>query len=517
MDAAGDQGVGSGRPALALLLGLAGAKLALHLALSGRYGYFRDELYFLDCGRHLDWGYVDHAPLVGLAARLALLLGASLPLLRAIPAVAGAGTVLLAGALAWRLGGGRFAQGLAALAVLVMPIRLGIDGLFSMNAFEPLFWMGAAYVLVRIVQTGDGRRWVVLGLLIGAGLMNKHSTAFFAAALAVGVMLTPLRAHLRTCWPWLGLAAALAVFAPNLAWQVRHDFPTLEGLRNVARSGKNVVLGPAAFAGQQVLMVHPVLLPLWAAGLAWLFRGDKGRYRALGWTAAFFFALLYLLKGKNYYLAPIYPILLAAGSVACVRALEAWRPGRARLWPRAAIVALVGSSGAITAPLVLPLLAPERYLAYARALGAAPPRTEVAHEGPLPQMFGDQFGWPELTAEVARIYHSLPDHERARAAIFAGNYGEAGAINHFGPAHGLPRAVSAHQTHFFWGPGDATGEVVIVLQGNRERLEQRCASVQEAGRHFHPWGMAEENRPIYVCRGLKTPLAELWPRLKHWN
>jgi hypothetical protein len=514
---AGAQTVGRRSLALPVLLALAGAKLALHLALSARYGYFRDELYFLDCGRHLDWGYVDHAPLVGLMARLALLLGGSLPVLRAFPAVAGAGLVFLTGALAWRLGGGAWAQGLAALAVLVMPVRLVIDGLFGMNSLEPLFWMGATYVLVRIVQTGDGRLWLLLGLLLGVGLMNKHSTVFFAIALAAGVVLTPLRGALATRWPWLGVLVALAVFTPNLVWQVRHDFATLEDLRNVARSGKNVVLGPLAFAGHQVLITHPVLVPLWLAGAVWLLRAERGRYRALGWTWVVFVLLMFALKAKNYYLAPIYPLLLAAGAIALEAGLSRWGWARERRWPRLAVPALVAIAGAVTAPLSLPLLAPERYLAYEKMLGVSRPQTEVRHQGPLPQHLSDQFGWPELAAEVGRIYERLPPAERAKAAIFTGNYGEAGAVNLFGPRHGLPTAISGHQTYFFWGPRGATGEVLIVLQGTRDRLERRCASVEEAGRHFHPWGMAEENRPIFVCRGLKVPLPQLWPQLKHWN
>jgi hypothetical protein len=370
---------------------------------------------------------------------------------------------------------------------------------------------------VRIVDTGDGRRWLWLGLLVGAGLMNKHSTAFFALALAAGVVLTPLRRWLRTPWPWLGALVALAVFAPNLVWQARHGFPTLEDLRNVARSGKNVVLGPLAFVGQQALITHPALVPLWLAGLVWLFRGERGRYRALGWTYVVFFLLMFALKAKNYYLAPIYPVLLAAGGIACERGIARLASPRARLSLQAAAATVVLVLGALTAPLALPLLAPENYHDYERRLGISQPRTEVGHQGPLPQMFGDQFGWPELVGEVARIYAAMPEQDRARAAIFTGNYGEAGAINLFGPRYGLPRAVSGHQTYFFWGPGSATGEVVIVLQGSRERLEQRCASVEEAGRHFHPLGMAEENRPIFICRGLKVPLPELWPQLKHWN
>jgi hypothetical protein len=500
-----------------LLLALAAVKLLIHVALCNRYGYFRDELYFLDCGRHLDWGYVDHAPMIGLLARVALAMGGSLPVLRVFPALAGAAIVVLTGLIAWRLGGGRFAQGLAGLAVIVAPIYLGIDSLFTMNAFEPLFWMGAIYALIRIVQTGDSRLWLVVGALIGLGLMNKHSTVFFAVAVAAALLLTPLRWELRKPWPWLGAALALLIFLPNIVWQVRHDFATLEDLGNVARSGKNVILSPVEFVAQQILLLHPILFPLWMAGLVHSFTGWRGRYRVLGWTYVVFFVVLFALKAKNYYLAPIYPMLMASGAVALEAGLGAWRATRGRMWPKAVVSALMTVAGAVTAPLVLPLLPPERYVAYEQALGFAPPKTEVAHRGPLPQMFGDQFGWPELVAEVARIYHSLPAKERANAVIFANNYGEAGAVNLFGPKHGLPPAVSAHQTHFFWGPRGLMGEVAIVLQDDRESLERVCASVEEAGGHYHPWGMAEENNPIFVCRGLDPPLPELWPRLKKWN
>jgi len=494
-----------------LLAALAGFKLVLHLLLANRYGYFRDEMYFLDCGRHLAFGYVDHAPFIALVSRAALALGGSLLALRAFPAVAGAMLVALAMLIAWRLGGDAFAQAVAGVAVIAAPVYLAVHGLLNMNAFEPVFWMGAVYVLIRIVQTGDGRRWILLGVLLGLGLENKHSTAFFGIAVGIALLLSPERRWLRSRWPWLAVALALALFLPNLVWQVQHDFPTLEGLRNVQRTGKNVVLGPAAFVGQQILMMHPVLLPLWLGGLAWLFRGGGGRYRLLGWTFVVFFGLLFALRGKNYYLAPIYPMLLAAGAVGFEAIV-----GR-RLWPKAAALAVIVVASSITAPMALPVLSPERYVAYEKALGFAPPKTEVGHRGPLPQHFGDRFGWPELVAEVARIYHALPAEDRARAAIFANNYGEAGAVNLFGPQYGLPPAISAHQTHFLWGPRGNTGEVLIVLQDDRETLERVCASVEEAGVHFHPWGMAEENNPIFVCRGLTPPLPEMWPRLKKWN
>jgi hypothetical protein len=511
---------GSGTPPpleRGLLLALSAVKLLIHAALAGRYGYFRDELYFLDCGRHLDWGYVDHAPMIGLVARVALLLGGSLPVLRMIAALAGAALVAMTVILARELGGGRFAQGLAGLAVVAAPIYLGTDSLFTMNAFEPLFWMGGVWALVRIVRDGDPRLWMGFGVLAGLGLMNKHSTVFFCVSVAVALLLVPERKALLTPWPWIGAALALLIFLPNLAWQVRHDFPTLEDLRNVARSGKNVKLGPVAFFAQQVLLLHPVLLPLWLGGLAWLFRGRGGRFRILAWIFVVFALMLFALKAKNYYLAPMYPMLFAAGAVGLEAGLDHWAITRGRGWPRVAVVGIIVVAAAVLAPLVLPLLPPERYVAYERAVGVEPPKTEVAHRGPLPQIFGDQFGWPELVAEVAGIYRALPPQERARTSIFANNYGEAGAVALFGPRYGLPPPISAHQSYFLWGPGDFAGDQLIVLQDDRESLERVCSSVEQVGEHFHPWGMAEENNAIFICRGLKMPLRTLWPRLKKWN
>jgi len=264
-------------------------------------------------------------------------------------------------------------------------------------------------------------------------------------------------------------------------------------------------------------MMHPILLPVWLLGL-WFFLAGRGRpFRALGWIYLALLATFIALHGKNYYLAPAYPMLLAGGAVAIEQQLERWGATRGRVWAEALVAGVIAVSGILFAPMMLPILPPEWYIAYQKALGMQPGKTEVEHVGPLPQLFGDQFGWPELVDDVARIYHALPAEERAKACIFAGNYGEAGAINLFGPRHGLPTAISGHQTHFFWGPRGCTGEVLIVLQRTREGLERVCTSVEEAGRHEHPWGMAEENGPIHVCRGLKTPLSEMWPRVKHWN
>ena len=315
---------------LRLVFLLAAVKLAVHLATANRYGYFRDELYFLDLGRHLDWGYVDCAPLIALYAKVALLLGGSLPVLRGIAAVAGAASVALTMVLARELGGGRFAQLFAGLCVLAAPIFLAENSLMTMNAFEILFWMGCVWALIRVVRTGDSRWWIAFGVIAGLGLENKHSTLLFGAAVAVALLLSRERRELAKPWIWIGGAIALLLFLPNLLWQVRHHFPTLEDLENVKRSGKNVVLSPVQFVKEQVLFLHPLLLPVWLAGLVSLLVGRLSRMRVLGWTYLALLALMIAGKAKNYYLAPIYPMLFAAGAVAT----ETWLDRRG--WTRAA-------------------------------------------------------------------------------------------------------------------------------------------------------------------------------------
>jgi hypothetical protein len=501
-----------------ILAVLLAAKLLVHLVTAGRYGYFRDELYFLDLGRHLDWGYVDTAPLIGLYAKVALLLGASLPVLRTIAAVAGAVRVALTMVLTREIGGGRFAQGLAGLCSLSAPIYLGEDSILTMNGFESLFWMGCVFCVIRIVRTGESKHWVGFGVCAGLGLENKHSTLFFGAALVAGLLLTRDRRELAKPWIWIGGAIALLLFLPNVLWQVRHHYPTLTDLENVRRSGKNVVLSPAGFVKEQILLLHPLLLPIWLAGLVSLLFGRLSRLRLLGWTYLVLLVIMIALKAKNYYLAPIYPMLFGAGGVAIEGWLERGPWSRGRLWPKATLAAYVAAAGAFVAPAILPLLSPEKLLAYQRAIGDAPPKTEVRHEGPLEQRLGDQFGWPELVADVAKIYNSLPPGEQAKTGIFASNYGEAGALNLYGPALGLPASICAHQNHFFWGPPEHEPENLIWLQWGRQGVEDHCRSVEQAGEHFHPWGMSEENRPIWLCRGIKRPIADYWePDFKHWN
>ena len=488
-------------------------KLLVHFLFNGGYGYFRDELYYLACAEHLDWGYVDQPPLVaGVAWLVRHTIDDSLFALRLFPALAGAAKILLTGLLVREFGGGRLAQGIACACVLFAPGFLAIDNFLSMNAFEPVFWMGCALVLVRLVKTEDGRLWVWFGVLAGLGLQNKHSMLFFGFAAVVALLFTRHRRWLASKWMWMGGAIALLIFLPNLMWQIQRDFPTLELLQNVKATGKNIVLNPLEYLGRQAFLMGFVNTPVWLAGLWFLFYHRIGRhFRVLGWTYLLLLALFIVFEAKDYYLGPIYPLLFAGGAVALEPLL-----GARRIYALASL-ALITAMGVFGALLMMPILPVEQNAALLRWTGLQPPRSEVSHTSELPQHLSDQFGWEAMAAEVARIYHALPPEEREVTAIFGENYGQAAAIDFFGPRYGLPRAISPHQNYFYWGPRQYTGEIVIVLGSDREDLEEVFESVEEVGRTNHPWAMPEENGPIYLCRRLRTPLGELWPKIKRWR
>jgi 4-amino-4-deoxy-L-arabinose transferase-like glycosyltransferase len=487
-------------------LAVATATLLVHLVTSNGYGVFRDEFYYLACADHLDWGYVDHPPLSILLLWLQrALFGESMLAIRLLPALAHAGLVLLAAGIARKMSGGAFAQGLAGLAVAVAPGFLGIDGFFSMNAFDLLFWAAAALLVVRIVDTGDARLWLVLGLVLGLGLQNKISVLFFGFGLAVALVLTPLRSHLRRPWPWLaGLIAGL-LFLPHVIWQVQNDWPTLEFIRN-AKLHKIVAMSPLDFMTASVLEMHPLSAPLWVAGLVWLLGGREGRkYRVLGIIYVVALVTMVLQRSKPYYLSPAYPMLFAGGAVA----FEAWSRTRPVLRP--VVVGVLAVGGVLIAPLAIPILPVETLIAYQGFLGLAPAAQERTDLGPLPQHFADRFGWEEMAAAVAEVYGRLPGDEKAKTLIATSNYGEAGALRYFGRRYGLPLAVSQHNSYFLWGPGRDSADVVITVGMSADDVADVFESVTEARRLESRYAMPyETRRPILVCRGLKIPLAEAW-------
>jgi hypothetical protein len=498
---------------VALIVGL---RLLLHLLTANRYGIFRDELYYLACSRHQDWGYVDMPPFIPAVTWLfTTLLGPSLFVIRLIPAIAGCGAIALTGYQAYQLGGKRYATALSALAMAVSAVFVINGHLLGTNDFEALFWMGCASVVFRIIQTGEQKLWLWFGVLAGLGMQNKYSMAVFGLGIVVGLLLTPERKAFAHKWIWLAGGLALLIFLPNLLWNVHRDWPFLQLMHNIRASGRDVALGPIPFLLQQVLMVNPFAFPLWVAGLGWLFFGREGRrYRALGWAFVVTLGFFMAQHAKDYYVAPAYPMLFAAGSVVC----EAWLERSRRAWLKPVFVLVLVVPPLIFMPLIAPVVSPEHFVAFIRAIHFTPPVSEHSHaRSPLPQYYSDELGWEEMVAQVARVYHSLPPEVQAKTAIKTSNYGEAGAIDYFGPEYGLPPAICFHQNYWYWGTHGYTGESIIVVnEGNEgKHLKQISEHAEKVGHFEYPYAL--ENFDIWYAQGLKVNLHDIWEHEKDWD
>jgi 4-amino-4-deoxy-L-arabinose transferase-like glycosyltransferase len=501
----------------ALLLGLAAVKLSVHLLSSGwlTYGYMTDELYYLDCADHLAWGYVDHPPLsVGILWLVRATLGDSLLALRLLPALAGCATVVLVGLMAGELGGGRVAQGLAALAALISPVYLAVGAFYSMNAFEPALWALAAYLLLRVHNGASPRLWLAIGVVVGLGLLNKISMSWLGLGLAVGLVLTPERRWLVTPWPWCAAAIALALFAPHIVWQAQHDWATLEFMRNAGQY-KLPLKTPLTFLGEQVLIMNPLVVPFWLAGLLYYFTAPDGRrVRLLGWVWITVFLLL-IAQGatRSNYIAPAYSVLLAAGGVAVERGARrrSWR------WLPSAVAAAFALGGAALLPFAVDLLPPERFVAYQRAIGLEAPTDDVTPMGNMPLHFALKFHAQAVFTAVSRAYADLQPEDRARVGILTRSFGEAGAINFFGPAVGLPHAISAHNNYWLWGPGAYRGEVMLAVGYRKDELHALFEHIENAGAINCDYCMPELTATsVYLCRSPRRPLAEIWSTLKNY-
>jgi hypothetical protein len=482
------------------------------------YGYFRDEMYYLLCGRHLAWGYVDQGPLVAVQARVAeTVFGRSLVGLRMFAAIAGGLRVFLTGLIAWALGGRRAAQVLAMICVIVTPSYLGIDSFLSMNAAESVFWMTCLLALILIWRGGSERLWLLFGLSAGLGLLNKPSMTFFLVALLIALLATPQRQMLHTPWRLAGVALMLLIVLPNILWQLHNHWPTWEFLQNGKKEHKNVILGPVAFLLAQFREMHPLNILVWLPGLVWLLR--RAQWRWLGIMYLIFLGIMMALHAKDYYVIPIYPVLFAAGGLAW----ESWQRGSPklrdanRMFGFPILESLLVLTMFIILPLSNPVLAPTQWLAYTGALHLRDKasKTEAMENGPLPQFYADRFGWQEEVDQVERIYNSLAPADRAKVTILCSNYGEASALNFLG--HGLPVAISGHNNYWLWGPHGAAGEVVIAINGaTPQEMLESYSQVQVAGRMDNPWSMPYEHRNIYLARGRKANLSADWPDFKHY-
>jgi 4-amino-4-deoxy-L-arabinose transferase-like glycosyltransferase len=500
----------------AVMISCAFTAIVLLASAFGPYGWFIDELYYVACAKRLAWGYVDHPPLsIALLASVRAVAGDTMWAVRLLPALAVGATAVVAALLTRRLGGGSFAQSLAALAACASPAAMVMGSFFSMNAFELLLWPAAALLLARIQESDEPRGWLPLGLLLGLGLLNKHTTVVFVGAVGAGLLLVPARRHLLTPWPWLGALAALLVLAPNLAWQQAHGWPSLEFYENAQRL-KNIPTPPLQVLGNQVLFAGPGSLPVWLVGVVFLLRARRARHmRLLGHAFLLLMALMLVSRSSRPdRIGAFYPILFAAGAAA----IETGSAAPGRRWLRGAAVALVAASGLFVSPITLPWLPPDRVAAYAQATGILP-RIERGKTSPIPQWLADRTGWPEFVADVAAAFSSLTPEERARAILYASSYGQAGALELFGPAHGLPSTtISTHNTYHLWSAGRTDADVVVAAGADEEDLQRLFRDVRRVRDHHCVYCMSwRDGMPIFVARGARQPLSRYWPELRHFE
>jgi 4-amino-4-deoxy-L-arabinose transferase-like glycosyltransferase len=502
--ARGQQGA---RGAFFVVAALCAFKAVLHLALIARYDFHGDELYFIECGRHLALGYVDHAPLVPWVARLCEELGGvSLVALRLPAVVAGTGTMVFVALMVRAWGGGTRAQVLSLLAMLIAPAYLRMATMLDIPVVETFFCTGASYFIDRALRRGSLKAWVLAGLFAGLALLSKHTALLWGAGLAIGLCATPQRRALRGPGPWLAVAIALVCFAPNVWWQAQNGVPTLEF---TARLREHVLAeqGRALFVLAQLLYFHPLAVPVWIAGLIASFTTGGRDARPFAIQFLVMFAVLLLIGGKPYYLGAAYPPLLAVGAVAIERRYAS-RRGATR-----ALAAAMAMTGIVTALLTLPLLPlPTIDRAIAAMLGWVVPPMALTHD------LHGQFGWENQIAAVERVLESLPAEERMEVAVLTGNYSQAGALNVL-RATATPRAVSGHMSYFLWGPGERPRARAIVAYGvPRSWLGKHCAELSAVGRIeaplARPW---ESDLPIWLCRKPTRPLGELWPSLKRFH
>lgn len=477
----------------------------IHILLNGQYGFHRDELDFIMSARQLDWGYVSYPPITPLFARIGLeLFSESLRGLRVLPAIAQGVAMILAGLMARDLGGRRNAQIITALAVFIAPVSLMGGTVIMYFAFDYLWWVVVTFFLVRLLATDDARYWLGIGAGIGIGMMTKYTIAFGVLALIAAVLITDTRKYLRSKWLYFGAALALLITLPNLIWQIRHDFISLEYLSSI--HARDVEWGRADdFLPKQLYeTTNPITLPLWTVGLGLcLFGASMKRFRALGWMFLVTFALFLVSKGRSYYTGGAYVMLLAAGAVGIERWLEeraesTRRFGFGLVW---GLLALGGLVGILLIKPIAPINSP---------LWNISSNTN----GELVEMVG----WQDLTAQVARIYQSIPENQKPRTVILAGNYGEAGALDLYGKEYSLPRVISGGNSLWYRGYGEPEPGTVIVVGFESSYAAQIFKSCKFSGMVTNRYNVSNEestyHTSLYVCREPRKPWSETWQEMQ---
>jgi len=481
---------------------IAVAAFGAEMAVSARYGYVRDELYFLAAGRHLAFGYVDQPPLTPLLARFAALAGGNtLVALRVLPAVALAGLVVLTAAMSRAMGAGRTGQLLAALAAATCGEYLGAMHELTTTVPDFVCWAVTLWLVLKLLTSQDPRWWLAVGASAGVASEAKWNIAFLAAALGAGFLATDARRLLRSRYLLAGCVIAAALAAPDLIWQAAHGWPSLDVFRALqVQAGHNrAVYWPA-----QMLYTGPVLVPVWAAGAIWSVRSAAARpFRPVGIACVAVIVLQFVLGGKAYYAGGAYTFLLAAGCVPLERWLAARRAGGIR--PAVAMAAAMLAGAVIAAPVTLPVLP-------ARALHTVPVQ-KINYD------LGEEIAWPQLVALVSREYHALPPAQRRQTTILTGNYGEAGAIDRYGPGFGLPQEYSGANNFWLWGPPPAADTAAVAVNLSPGFLHREFRHVRLVATFRNGLGVSddEQGAQIFVATGLRSSWVHAWPAFRNYS
>jgi Dolichyl-phosphate-mannose-protein mannosyltransferase len=507
---------------MAIIWAIALAKLIFHIYFNNQYGYFRDEFDYMSCGDHLQWGYVDQPPLIPFLIHFCrAILGDSLRSIRFIPALASSLLVVQSALLARELGARRYGMLLTAICIVIAPQYLSNGSLLTTNCLEPNLWMGCAYFAILAIKRQNPHYWLWFGVVAGIGLQEKYSIAVFGLGIVIGLLLTEQRRVFLNRWIWIGGAAAFLIFLPNILWNAHYGWPFVQLMRSIRAEGRDVVLGPAAFFFQQSILLDPITAPIWLAGLFGLLFSVRLRpYRMLGLCYLVCYTIFFVLHGKAYYLAPIYPMLLAAGAVVIEAALDRPETRRPHLqWLKPTIAVIILISGVHLVPVTVPVFSPEHFLAYTKTLPFKLPVTEHSHaRAALPQWYSDQFGWKEIADETEVAWNLVPSGERSDCGIFAQDYGQAGAIDFFGRSHGLPGAMSGDRTYWLWGPHGYSGNCMIVLDDRQEVLQRYWNNVEYVGTSAPNAYALEQQIPVFICKGKKfDSWTNVWPHLKRWR
>jgi hypothetical protein len=438
-------------------------------------------------------------PLTPWLAKISItLFGETLRGLRLLPAIISSAMVFITGLMAREMGGRLFSQLLAALTVMVAPVYLISGTQFQTIPFDQFFWIIICYLLVRFIRTNNKQLWILIGLFAGLGIMNKYSLLFLGIAIFVGIVLSRRLRLLATSWIWLGVFIAVMIFLPNLIWQISHHLPVLDHMQALREDES---IPSLQFLTEQALIIHPFTLPIWIGGILYFCFNDRGKkFYMLVWIYFIPLVIFLIMKGKSYYLSPSYPVLLAGGSVA----FENLSAQRQISWPKYAFASLLVATSIIALPLWLPVFSVNNSIQY----GIMSIRYD----------YREMIGWEDLVKSVSRVYDDLSSGERSHTSIITGNYGEAGAINHFGPAYGLPIAASGISSYHYWGPGNEKATTFIVVGMPKIFLSRFFSEITLKEEITNPYGIKneEQGQPVFLCRNAIKPINELWHYFKYY-